>query len=101
MVPPYFPPSPTRKFPRDGHARPAHHLPPTRPRTAPKCNPARRTQGSAGAGATRRGEDARVMKVLRRLYAKRGFGDPASAMVADGLLLAAVAAAAFFVWVAL
>ena len=41
------------------------------------------------------------MNVLRRLYAKRGFGDPASAMVADGLLLAAAAAAAFFILAAL
>ena len=41
------------------------------------------------------------MNVLRRLYAKRGIGDPAGAMVADGLLLAAAAAAAFFLWVAL
>ncbi len=36
----------------------------------------------------------RSMRLLRRLYAKRGFSDPAGAMVADGLLLAVVAAAA-------
>ena len=35
--------------------------------------------------------------MLRRLYSKRGFGDPAGAMIADGLLLAAVVAAALFV----
>ncbi len=33
------------------------------------------------------------MRLLRRLYAKRGISDPAGAMVADGLLLAAVVAA--------
>ncbi len=39
----------------------------------------------------------RSMRLLRRLYAKRGFSDPAGAMVADGLLLAVVAAAALAV----
>ena len=34
------------------------------------------------------------MKLLRKLYGKRGIGDPAGAMVADSLLLAAVAVAA-------
>ncbi len=34
------------------------------------------------------------MRLLRRLYATRGFRDPAGAMVADGLLLAVVAVAA-------
>ena len=37
------------------------------------------------------------MRLLRRLYSKRGFGDPTGAMIADGLLLAAVMAAAIFV----
>ncbi len=37
---------------------------------------------------------ARSMRLLRRLYAKRGISDPAGAMVADGLFLAAVAVAA-------
>ena len=37
------------------------------------------------------------MRPLRRFYAKRGFRDPAGAMVADGLLLAVVAVAALAV----
>ena len=45
----------------------------------------------------RHGEDAGSMKLLRRLYAKRGFRDPAGAMLADGLLLAAVVVAALAV----
>ncbi len=34
------------------------------------------------------------MRLLQRLYAKLGFRDPAGAMLADGLLLAAVVVAA-------
>ena len=34
------------------------------------------------------------MKLLRKLYGKRGFGDLVGAVVADSLLLAAVAVAA-------
>ncbi len=34
------------------------------------------------------------MRLLRRLYAKRGFRDPSGAMAADVLLLAAVVVAA-------
>ncbi len=37
------------------------------------------------------------MKLLRRFYAKRRISDPAGAMVADGLLLAAVVVAALAV----
>ncbi len=43
----------------------------------------------------------RSMRLLRRLYAKRGFSDPAGAMVADGLLLAVVAVAALTVLAAI
>jgi hypothetical protein len=37
------------------------------------------------------------MKLLRRLYAKRGFSDLAGAMVADGLVLAVAVVAALTV----
>ncbi len=54
----------------------------------------------AGLGAGH-GEDVGSMRLLRRLYAKRGISDPAGAMVADGLLLAAVAVAALAVLAAI
>ncbi len=47
------------------------------------------------------GEDVGSMRLLRRLYAKRGFSDPTGAMVADGLLLAVVAVAALAVLAAI
>ena len=40
---------------------------------------------------------AQSMRLRRKLYAKRGINDPADAMVADGLLLAAVVVAALAV----
>ena len=36
------------------------------------------------------------MRLLRRLYSKREFGDPATAVVADALLVAAAVTGALF-----
>jgi hypothetical protein len=39
------------------------------------------------------------MKLLRRLYSKREFGEPAIAMLADTLLVAAVIAGGLILWI--
>jgi hypothetical protein len=41
------------------------------------------------------------MRLLRRLYSKRDFGDPAGALLADVLLVAVVLVSALFLWAAI